>query len=327
MTPDIPDAQVAMFYEDDPHFVSHVRVLLVRLDGCRGIVGTPTLSVEAVDLADFRVLPLLPKAEFPARIRRQVFFVNRITDQELDLLRGDAYALAMILGAPTSTAADPSVVTWHVSDPSHPHYRTLRDGLAEYRFHDPMTPASNDWPFTGPMAVKELIHAARGAGEELSGYHDHWVRASGVNADSPVAMKHRDLLTILSHMVSFEQLDMGQASSAEDSKYQDAFGMVSRLVLQIHHAVQMSPRAPDFRGTGLMVTSSLSGNGGALFGDFGKLVAEEQKAHVFTLEQQRLCAEESHKRTPGGGGGGSGGGGGGGGGNDPKKDKKGGKDE
>ena len=58
----------------------------------------------------------------------------------------------------------------------------------------------------------------------------------------------------------------------------------------------------------MMVSSSLSGDGGALSGDFGKFVAEEQKAHACTLKQQRLYAEESHKRSPGGDGGGDGGG-------------------
>ena len=122
MTLDIPEAQVAVFFEDDPDFVWHVRVLLIRLYGSRWIVGTPTLSVQAIDLADFRVLPLARKAEFPVGIRGQVFYVNVITDQELDLLRGDACALAMILGAATATTVGASIATWHVSDPSHPRY-------------------------------------------------------------------------------------------------------------------------------------------------------------------------------------------------------------
>ena len=37
MTLDIPEAQLAVFYEDDPNFIWHVRVLLIRLkDGGGG---------------------------------------------------------------------------------------------------------------------------------------------------------------------------------------------------------------------------------------------------------------------------------------------------
>ena len=58
-----------------------------------------------------------------------------------------------------------------------------------------------------------------------------------------------------------------------------------------------------------MVMSSLSSAGGVLTGSFARFVAEEQKAHAFTLKQQRLYAEEENKRQNRGGPSGSGGGG------------------
>ena len=75
--------------------------------------------------------------------------------------------------------------------------------------------------------------------------------------------------------------------------------------MQIHQAVKRAPKAPDFRGTQLMVMSRLDSSGGVLTGDFARFVADEQKSEAFTLKQQRLFAEEEEKRKkpPGKGGG------------------------
>ena len=69
-------------------------------------------------------------------------------------------------------------------------------------------------------------------------------------------------------------------------------------MLQIHQAVKKNPRAPDFRGLGVMTSSKLDATGGILSGDFAKFVAEEQESEAFTLKQHRLFAEEDDKRKP-----------------------------
>ena len=54
-----------------------------------------------------------------------------------------------------------------------------------------------------------------------------------------------------------------------------------------------------------MAMSKLDSGGGVLTGEFGKFVAEEQKAESFTMKQQRLYAEEEEKQRAakkGGGG-------------------------
>ena len=93
---------------------------------------------------------------------------------------------------------------------------------------------------------------------------------------------------MLTHQVCFDQVNAPQLGPAE---------LVARLVLQIHQAVKRCPRAPDFRGTQVMVMSKLDSSGGLLTGDFAKFVADEQKSEAFTLKQQRLFAEEEEKRT------------------------------
>jgi hypothetical protein len=151
----------------------------------------------------------------------------------------------------------------------------------------------SDWIFRGPSAVSELLRGVRASGEDLSGYHEYYCRASGLEPANAVAIKHRDLLSILHHMVTFDQLDAPFLASAE---------LCARLILQCQAAVKKSPKQPDFRGLQMMVQSDLDSGGGVLTGDFARFVAEEQKTEAFTLKQQRLYADEttqSQKRSGG----------------------------
>ncbi len=49
-----------------------------------------------------------------------------------------------------------------------------------------------------------------------------------------------------------------------------------------------------------MAMSRLEVSDGVLTGDFTRLMAEEQKSEAFTLNQQRLFAEEEDKRRSAG---------------------------
>ena len=186
--------------------------------------------------------------------------------------------------------------TGHRRDPRIPptlrdsrraRYRDLRSAMGEMTWVDPKA-GEKDWPFEGPSAVKELLHAVRASGEELGGFHDYWVRSSGIGPDSQISYKHRDLLATLLHLNNFDQLNLGELAGAEHA---------ARLVLQIHTAVKKNPKAPDFKGTGVMVASKLDSAGGVLTGDFARYVAEEQRTHAYALKQQRLYAEEEEKRA------------------------------
>ena len=137
----------------------------------------------------------------------------------------------------------------------------------------------------------------RGSGEDLAGYHEHWVRSSGVAPESAVAMHHQSLLPVLHHLVCVDQVDALQLAGTE---------MLCRRLLQLQRAVKRAPKSPDFRGLEFMSAPRLGSSSTLLVGDFAKFVAEEQKAEAFTMKQQRLFAEESDKRRPGGGGGGGG---------------------
>ena len=92
------------------------------------------------------------------------------------------------------------------------------------------------------------------------------MRSSGISADHPVAEKHQDLLTVLSHLVAFDQLNVGKLAGCES---------ISRH-MQIHAAVKRNARNPNFLGTEMMVTSTLDSKGGVVTGELASWTAEQQ---------------------------------------------------
>ena len=198
---------------------------------------------------------------------------------------GDANEEVWLTEKRSGPGRDPRVLPASRDSQGH-RYRAARECFADMTFHDPKKPEV-DWPFDGPSALKELLVACRAAGEELTGFHEYYLRSSGLPLDHPVAIKHRDLLAVLHHLVAFDQLNLGRSGGGEK---------LARLILQIHQAVKRSPKNPDFRGTELMTMSTLDASGGVLTGAFAKHVAEEQKSAAFTMKQQRLYADEEDSR-------------------------------
>jgi len=146
-------------------------------------------------------------------------------------------------------------------------------------------------PYRGPAALPELLETVRATGDDLVGYHDFFLRSSGLSAESPVAHQHKSLMSILAHMVHFDQLNAFGLSCGE---------CIGRNVLRIHRAVRRNPKAPDFKGLDVMISNRLDLGGAAFTGDFAKWTAEEQKNEAFTMKQQRLYSEEVAKKPSGG---------------------------
>jgi len=167
-------------------------------------------------------------------------------------------------------------------------FRTVREALRDVT---PLTdPPAKDWPFRGPSATMELLTAVRAVSDDFAQFHEYFIRTSGLASEHAAAIKHKDLLGVLMHLTCFDQLNVTQLAGAE---------ACSRYILQIHAAVKRNPKAPDFKGLGVMTASYLDATGGILTGGFAKFVAEEQKNEAFTLKQQRLYAEEAAKRQTG----------------------------
>ena len=182
----------------------------------------------------------------------------------------------------TGPGRDPRVLPVE-RDAKDARYLSLRDAMAQFK---PVTKATDD-PFRGPTATPEMLDIVRSSGEDLSGFHDYWVRHSGVHPESAAAHTHRALVSVLVHMVTFDQLNVPALASAES---------VSRHLLRIQRAVRRNPKAPDFSGLDVMAQSRLDAGGALFTGELAKWTAEEQKSEAFTLKQMRLITEEQDKR-------------------------------
>ena len=133
----------------------------------------------------------------------------------------------------------------------------------------------------------ELLVSVLAVSDDFGQFHEHFCRTAGLGPETPTAIKHRELLSVLMHMVCFDQLNVTQLVGAE---------ACARYILQVHAAVRRNPKNPDFRGLSMMTMSRLDCSGGVLTGEFAKYVAEEQKSEAFTMKQQRLSQEEDDKR-------------------------------
>ena len=164
-------------------------------------------------------------------------------------------------------------------DSQRRRYRTLTSAMT-----DMTEKTQSDWPFRGPRAIGELLTAVRASGEELVSFHEFYIRISSLDPTSAVATHHKSMVSVLAHLLMYDQLDALNLAAGE---------LCARTILQIHRAVRRAPRNPDFRGLQLMTDSQLVAAGNVLTGEFAKWTAEEQKAESFTLKQQRLYAEET----------------------------------
>ena len=74
--PDVFQLQVLVRYDDDPNFTWHHRVLLRKLTGSTYVVLTPTFSVQTLDLAGVRFVPLGRNAAIPPAQVGDVFLFD-----------------------------------------------------------------------------------------------------------------------------------------------------------------------------------------------------------------------------------------------------------
>jgi hypothetical protein len=167
------------------------------------------------------------------------------------------------------------------------------------------------WPFEGPSAVVEYQKSVNAAGHQLNTFQAHWLKASGINADSVVAIEHGLNLTYLFLMQSFDQLALNNCAAAEQ---------IARRLLMTERAVRKSARSPDFTGLSVYLSNTLDDSGGVVASAFDKHVSGLKQSEAFILKQERLWKDEQEadtkrQRERGNHGGGDGNG---------KKDKKGG---
>ena len=141
-----------------------------------------------------------------------------------------------------------------------------------------------DWPFSGPRAGVELTKGVASSGHELNMYGQYWVRHSGVNPESAVAIELLNLRTTLHYAVVADKLDPYNSTACEH---------MARRVLQILRAVRRYLHAPDFSGLEAYMMHSSDMDGTLQMAEFDKFIGDLQKGEALVMKPNRLLKEEA----------------------------------
>ncbi|CAK0843206.1 unnamed protein product, partial [Prorocentrum cordatum] len=156
-------------------------------------------------------------------------------------------------------------------------------GLAMQNFRPVELAQMPSWPHPGPRAVVELLQGIHALGLTTATYHVHWVRESGVHAESAVAWEHRMLLQILGLAVGYDGLDPTNCGSLE---------LAARRIVMIERAVKVNPKSPCFDGLHKMIEHNQDEKGGVATQQFTTYFAQQAEVEARVLKQNRLLREE-----------------------------------
>lgn len=145
-----------------------------------------------------------------------------------------------------------------------------------------------DWPFLGPRAVREYLHAIRDGPGDLATYHLSWVRSSGVVAGSAIVHEHHSLCEALRLALSKDQIDVSNLASFEH---------LTRRLLTLEIAVARSPGSPDFTGLEVVAEAPVAATGQAYVSSMSSWITEKLKEKANIQKQSRLFKEEFSKKT------------------------------
>jgi hypothetical protein len=181
LTPDVDERLLLVFYEDDPHFLYHARILWICVSGSRWVVSTPTRDTFEEDFGGEHILPMTRASPYPLGVR-PIFGFGLITPESYRDMRDQVLALAQILGAavplePVGLAG----AVWVFSDPCSEQFgsevdvslaanmaRTRVGGLVGIVEAD--TPAGRQWT-TMERVRRSDIEVWRGEKSTGSGRH------------------------------------------------------------------------------------------------------------------------------------------------------------
>ena len=155
---------------------------------------------------------------------------------------------------------------------------TLRDAWPELKAEK-----QADRPFEGPNWTCEFFPAVLATGHELLTYGPHYIRSSGLNPTSGLAIQFGVLLMILHFAVTIDQLNPRNLHCLE---------LCVRRLLMIQKAVKRNAKAPDFDGLEIYLSHRYDSSGGVVSSNFDKHIAEMQKSEATIMKQMRLWHEE-----------------------------------
>ena len=89
--------QVAIAFDDDPHYLWHHLILMVKLDGLwRRAVATPTHDVKIMNFSDYNLVPLSPSRPIPRPLLWSFLGFEPVTDEQMQELMCEARLVADI---------------------------------------------------------------------------------------------------------------------------------------------------------------------------------------------------------------------------------------
>ena len=137
--------------------------------------------------------------------------------------------------------------------------------------------------FDGPSAVDGLVQGVLKSGLEPAAFVAEFLRSSGMNARSSLAIEYGYLVHALWLHVVIDRLNPNTA----------AMEHVCRRALQIQRAVQRSPRSPDFENLDEYLRHASDSSGKVIAVKFWQRIAERHRAEGQILKQFPLRKEES----------------------------------
>lgn len=97
-TLDVGLRQIAVNLDGDGTFRWHHRLLLVPIGDSRWVWATPDHEIQFGDLGDHQVILLQRNAEFPRRVRDQLYAFDPLAAGDLERLMAEGRSLAALLG-------------------------------------------------------------------------------------------------------------------------------------------------------------------------------------------------------------------------------------
>ena len=132
---DIPEAQVAINFDQDQNYTWHARLLVLKLPaGASWISVTPDLEIEVLDLALHTVVVLPRAARFPDRVRGDIYARAALSDAQREGVLHVAWALVEILGAAPGIRPTGVVAYFRIVDIA---YETFGEVVVGHIVRDP----------------------------------------------------------------------------------------------------------------------------------------------------------------------------------------------
>jgi hypothetical protein len=131
---DIGEAQILVYYENDPQTQWHHRILVRHLREAVWGVAPPDSEIQVADLGVMRIIPLAQSGQLPAERLGNNYMFDPVDEATLATFHATASRMAEVLGGATPSAGDRLLgqACWVIADTS---LETFGDEVADDVVH------------------------------------------------------------------------------------------------------------------------------------------------------------------------------------------------